>query len=275
MDRPLKILAVVAALGQGAFGVSTLGAQAPAVASRTTVRPDPDRTVARAMPRGTTASLSRPTEHARSSEERGTRRERRGRRGESFEALGLSHNQQAQIDAIRESSREQMRELRTTGRTGATRGEWHAIREESNALIDDVLTPAQRHARETSRTERATARQNRRIERMGEQLGLGAEQSARVRSIMEQSAIDRAAAARNGEDRQAATSAVREATRAAMLNVLTPDQQAQMEEMRTSRSERRRGSDRRGSEARGGESPRVEPPAEARVDGRVAHPETL
>ena len=245
MNRPLKILAVFAALGLGAAGVSVLGAQAPEASARQAVRPDPDRTVARAVPRGPRVAGARPAERFGSAAERPARTERRGRPGESFEALGLSENQQAQVDAIRESSRQQMRDLRAAGQR-PTRDEWRAIHEESDALIDDVLTPEQRQARETARAEREAARTNRRIERMGEHLGLDPDQSARVRSIMEQSATDRAAAARNGEDREAATSAVREATRAAVRNVLTPEQQARMEEMRATRSERRRGGDARG-----------------------------
>lgn len=226
MIRRWKLLATITALGLGFLVVSAQisGADAPREASR----------AERARARTVAAHSSRAAEVARN----GARRspveqrtpEREYGRGE-FAGLGVSENQQAQIEAIQESEREQIREMRATVHDSTRRARWNAIRGEAEALIIQVLTPEQLRAREAAQERLRVARVNQQVERMTERLSLSTGQAARIRGILEQWDVDRDTAHRNNHDQEAALVRVREAAEAAMRNVLTPHQRIQLERM--------------------------------------------
>lgn len=182
--------------------------------------------------------------------DRGPRGEgRHGRRGHGpdFSALNLSDAQETEIAAIRASTREQMEELRAEGRSEASREARHAIFEEQRTLIEGVLTPAQSTVLEASHVEHRAERMGRHLERMTEELSLTPEQAASVETIMLEST------GREG----------REAARAAIREVLTSEQQVQLDAMHEARGERHGRRGRRGhhGEGRHGEGRRGGPGA--------------
>jgi Spy/CpxP family protein refolding chaperone len=225
MKSPLKILTPLAlSLALGAF-----------------VAPE----VSFAQATDSVETSERPNRRARrGNRERAERAEgthaRRGRHGHRLmRELDLSDNQKAQIRAIRQSNREEMRALRGAERTDASRAALRTLRGESRRLVGEVLTPTQRAQLETLRTTRHAERLTHRIERMTEHLFLTPAQVRRVTSILEQSHTDRAQARRNG-DARGAMQVVRERTRSAIENVLTDEQKAIRASHRSERGERGR-----------------------------------
>lgn len=232
MNRPLKIVATVGVLALGFLGLSAQVSDADtpreAQASRRTVA------AARSSLEGTEAAQN---ETQARHHERTTPPDREYGRGE-FAGLGIRENQQAQIEAIQDSEREQIREMRATVHDSTRRAQWNAIRSEAEALIIEVLTPEQRRARESAQARVRTARVNQQVERMTNRLALSTGQAAQIRRILEQWDDDRDAGHRNDHDQEAALTRVREAAEAAMLNALTPDQQVQLRRMWEERARR-------------------------------------
>ena len=165
----------------------------------------------------------------------------RGHGMRAFEQLNLTANQKAQIEAIRESAREQRRELRGTE---GHREQMRAAHQESRRLMMDVLTPAQKAQLETLRETRQTAHLDRRIGRMTEKLSLTEAQATRIRAIFEASKTQRQAL-RNGSDagveRRQAMQGLRERTEAAVAAVLSAEQRTALEAMHAERGRRHHG----------------------------------
>ncbi|MFT5353658.1 MAG: Spy/CpxP family protein refolding chaperone [Polyangiales bacterium] len=246
MKSPLKILTPLAlSLALGAFVVPEVSFAQGTDAVETSERPN--RRARRGnRSRGDGAERAEGT-HAR--------RGHHGHRGHHLmRELDLSDNQKAQIRAIRQSNREEMRALRGAERTDASRAALRRLHGESRRLVREVLTPTQRTQLETLRTARHAERLAHRVERMTEHLSLTPAQVLRVTSILEQSQTDRAQARRNGDSR-AAMQVVRERTRSAVENVLTDEQKAIRTAHRSERGERgRHGRRGRGQGRRGGPS---------------------
>ena len=235
MNRRWKIIATTTALGLGILALSAQISDADAPPDASLADRAGRRTVAAARslegtevaPNGTQATPS----------ERRTPPEREHGRGE-FAGIGVSENQQAQIDAIQESEREQIAHLRATVHDSTRRSQWNAIRSEAEALIIEVLTPEQRRARETAQARVQAARVDQQVSHMTQRLSLNTGQASRIRSIVEQWDVDRNTAYRNDHDQEAALVRVREAAEAAMLNALTPGQQVQLRQMWAERAAR-------------------------------------
>ena len=175
---------------------------------------------------------------------RAGRQHRRGRRGHhgrgmmhGFRELNLTDNQKAQVEAIMEAAREQRRELR---QNEGAREQMHALHEETQRLLMDVLTPAQKTQLEQLREQHQTQHLDRRVNRMKEKLSLSDAQVTRIRSIFEAAQTQRQAL-RNGSDasdRREAMQALRERTKAAVSAVLTAEQRTALEVMHAERGER-------------------------------------
>jgi Spy/CpxP family protein refolding chaperone len=167
----------------------------------------------------------------------------RGKRGKghmyrALAELELTANQQAQVDAIRETAREQKRELRRQGRSEDSRQQYREIRREARALIMDVLTPEQREQLAQIREARRAEKLDRKVEWMTERLELSADQQRRIRAALENAQTRRAALREGTEDRDArreAMRAVRSETRDAIRAVLTPAQAQTLAEARENR----------------------------------------
>lgn len=234
MNRRWKIVATLSVLALGFLGLSTQisGADTPSEASGAQRdRARSARTVAARSSleetQGTQAAQNET--QARPSEQR-TPPDREYGQGQ-FAGLGVSENQQAQIEAIQADEREQIAEMRATIHDTTRRARWNAIRREAEALIIDVLTPEQRRAREVTQARRRVASVNQRVRQMSERVRLSTGQASQIRRIIEQWDIDKDNANRNDDNQQAALVRVREAAEAAMLNALTPDQQVQLQRM--------------------------------------------
>lgn len=170
--------------------------------------------------------------------------------------LGLSDAQRAQVREIFDARREARQNLRaqSEGRRGANREERQAIREAFRQQMQEVLTPEQaerfralREARRAERGERRGARHAERFARMSERLGLSEAQQQAMREAFE--ARREASEALRAEAREAGPSeqrhqerqAIREAFRAQVREILTPEQLEQFREMRERRGRRGRG----------------------------------
>ena len=237
MTRQFKILALASSLALGAFACSTATSEEAASLEAQAL----------AGPYADEGDEGDEGECGARGDRRGPRGEggeghhgRRGHHGPDFSALNLSEAQQTEIDGIRASTRSQMEELRAEGRSEASRDAMHALFEEQRTLIGGVLTPAQTTVFEASQTEHRAERMGRHLERMTEELSLTPEQAASVQGIMEESTE------REG----------REAARAAIREILSTEQQGQLDAMHEARGERhgRRGHRRghRGGEGRHG-----------------------
>lgn len=241
MIRQLKVLAIASSLALGAFACTTATSEEAASLEEQALA-------------GPYADEGDEGECSARGERRGPRGEhhRRGHHGPDFSALNLSEAQETEIAGIRASTREQMETLRAEGRSEASREAMHTLFEEQRALIDGVLTPAQKTVLEASHAEHRAERMGRHLERMTEELSLTPEQAASVQGIME------ASTGRDG----------REAARAAIREVLSSEQQVMLDSMHEARGERheRRGHRRGHGEGRHGEGRRG--PAGAGLDLR-------
>lgn len=162
--------------------------------------------------------------------------------------LELTANQKAQVRAIMEDARERRQELRSQGRSEEARQARQTLRTETRRLILEVLTPAQRTELGELQEARRERKRARKLERMAERLELTDEQVATVRALFDQADAQRDRIRTSTEDPEArhrAMRQVREETRAAVLEVLTPEQR---QEMKThhDRKKGKRGHGRRG-----------------------------
>ncbi len=145
---------------------------------------------------------------------------RRARRAlRALRELDLSDNQRAQVRAILETSRERAEELRSAGPGPETREQLHALRQETRALIHEVLTPAQR----TELAQKRAEHLNRRLERMTERLSLSPAQAQEIRGILE-------AGHQAGQPRRQ--------LRRQIEQILTPEQREQLPPRRARRGPR-------------------------------------
>lgn len=176
-------------------------------------------------------------------EPHGRRRRHRRRQGtrKLLDELDLTDAQRAQIRAIRQSTREQLRELH--GRSPQTRAAKRALRRQARRRMREVLTPAQQSRLDELRAERRARRLDRRVSRMREHLGLSGTQAAQIRQILERAATQRRvlrAADMTPEEQHRQRLVLREQTREAIDAVLTPAQRRLAAEHRE-RGPRRRG----------------------------------
>ena len=182
-----------------------------------------------------------------------------------FDGLGLSPEQRAEIERIREESRSEIEALRERVRSAdtadheAAREALRAGREEVRGRIDGVLTDEQRRTLEERRAERRESREGRGRQgrsRPGggpraanlDALDLSSEQRAEIERIRTESrsgieALREEMRSADPADREAAREALRarrEEVRGQVGGVLTDEQRRTLEERRAQRQASRR-----------------------------------
>jgi Spy/CpxP family protein refolding chaperone len=148
-------------------------------------------------------------------------------------ALGLTPQQKQQMRSIRESARDQAAIIsHDANLTPAQRDEkLRALRQDSREQMKGVLTPEQQKTM-------ADRRANRKA-RMEAQLGLTADQKAKMQETMKSAKEQRQAVLNNtslsDQEKAAQLKQIRENTRTQMKQILTPEQQKKMHGSRAMR----------------------------------------
>jgi len=183
----------------------------------------------------------------------------RGQRGSGegpFAALELTDEQTEALQALREAQQADREAQRETGER-PTQEEREAIRETRQAAVAEILTDeqiAQLEELRANRPERSEGQgdRGRKSGRRGQrgdrpergegafaELELTAEQTEAIQALRETQRADREAQRETGErPTQEEMEAIREAHRAAIAEILTDEQLAQLEELRVNRPSR-------------------------------------
>lgn len=148
--------------------------------------------------------------------------------------LGLTPAQETQIRTIMQQARAEGRALREQTPAGQRGQAMRQLHERVRNQIRGVLTPEQQARAVALRQQHAAERGERRIERMRERLSLTPSQEAQIRGIFENARAQRAAIAQQGqpgsEAQRNAMRSLRQRTHEAVRDVLTPDQQALLDQ---------------------------------------------
>ena len=180
------------------------------------------------------------------------RAQREEHRAQMAEALGLTEGQQAQLDQLHLDSRAGARDLRANGKV--TREERDAMREARREARESILTAGQLEILEGLRAERPEGRQRGRrhsgVERangrvgFGERLGLTNEQTQAMQSLHSTHREQMEALREGGDVSRDQVKALRDEHRQLVRELLTEDQQATLDQLRSER--RAEGGNRRG-----------------------------
>jgi Spy/CpxP family protein refolding chaperone len=181
--------------------------------------------------------------------------------------LGLDAEQAAKIKALTTRNAERMEVIKTIEDEEVRRKEMRENQKAMREAIQSVLTPEQRAKAEAMRAERKAQRGDgkggwnadpekraeARTEWMTKELGLSADQAAKVKAIQLQHMKKYADinAIEDDEHRKAAMTEVRKSQKEAVQAVLTPDQQKRLQEIKAERKakhEQRKGGEGKGRE---------------------------
>lgn len=147
--------------------------------------------------------------------------------------LDLTANQQAEIKAILQTQRQRAQQIRAQGPSEQTRDAFWALRKETRRLVREALTPAQQAKLDQLQAARRAEKLDHVVARMTEGLSLSSTQARQVRNILEKAQARRQQILQShrGDDAQrAAMQTLRQRTRDAMGQVLTPDQRAKLQQ---------------------------------------------
>lgn len=169
---------------------------------------------------------------------------RRPGRGRGFRRpnLNLTADQKAKLQAIHESTRQQIEALRNDSTLSQTdkQAKFRAIRQGSRQQLLALLTPEQQQSLQNIRRERRAFAYGRFI---GE-LGLTADQRTQLQTIhrgsREQVSAVRNDASLSQEQKRAKIKSILQSSQQQVLSVLTPDQQQKLQEHRGGRGRGRR-----------------------------------
>lgn len=161
--------------------------------------------------------------------------------------LNLTAAQQSQIQAIFEGSRVQSRQIRSEASlTEAQRKErLKAVHKASRDAVMNVLTPAQQAQLQQMMAQKRAGKGGNGIGRnMAQELNLTPAQKAQLKEIRQDARADMMAVRNDTsltwEQKRARLQAIRAQMREAINQILTPEQQAQMQQLRQERRANRR-----------------------------------
>ncbi|MBT4608714.1 MAG: hypothetical protein HOM68_10155 [Gemmatimonadetes bacterium] len=179
-----------------------------------------------------------PERGAVDSEQRQAQREQH--RAQMATALGLTQDQQAQLDQLHKDSRAAAQDLRASGE--ATREDRDALREAHREARESILTADQLEILEGLRAERPEGRRRGRRHRdgegtegrvrLGERLGLTQEQTQAVQSLRATHREQMEALRESGDISRDQLKALRGEHREQVRELLTEDQQAALDQLR-------------------------------------------
>ncbi|MGF1469144.1 MAG: Spy/CpxP family protein refolding chaperone [Sandaracinaceae bacterium] len=160
--------------------------------------------------------------------------------------LDLTETPRAQVRALVQGGHQQARALRSSMERGPElREAVRTVRASTMAQVRAVLSPEQQARLDELRAERRFAhhRRGRHIRRAFAQLDLSDEQKAEIRAVRERARADASsirATETDPEARRAALRGLREQVRGEIRAVLTPEQAAELDEIRASHPRRGR-----------------------------------